>query len=126
MQIAIANATEYPTKSEINPAVNAPENIPTPIMKLFTPRYVPSKPFGIVLKRIIEFDTLKIENAETIIHDDIIAIKSELLPIMFGIKAAAVIIPKILGMYDICVARSSVILAIKRGTKKNIVSRVIV
>ncbi|GDY16216.1 hypothetical protein LBMAG54_10720 [Nitrosopumilaceae archaeon] len=95
-------------------------------MKLFTPRYVPSKPLGIALKIIIEFETLKIENAETIKHDEIIAIKSELTPAMLGISDAATIIPKTLGKYDICVARSSVILEIKRGTKKNIVSNTIV
>ena len=104
----------------------APENIPTPTMKLLTPRYVPSNPFGIVLKRIIEFETLKIENAETIMHDEIIAIKSEYSPIVIGIKVAAVTIPRILGKYEICVACSSEILAINRGTKKNIVNKVIV
>lgn len=72
-----------------------------PTMKLFTPRYVPSKPLGIDLKRIIEFETLKIENAETIIHDEIIAIKSELTPIMLGINKAAMMIPRIRGKYDI-------------------------
>lgn len=97
-----------------------------PTMKLFTPRYVPSKPLGIDLNKIIEFDTLKIENAETMIHDEIIAIKSELTPIIFGINEAAMMIPKILGRYDICVACSSVILEMNRGTKKNIVSNIIV
>jgi len=95
-------------------------------MKLFTPRYVPSKPFGIDLKRIIEFETLKIENAETIIHDEITAIKSELTPIVLGINEAAMMTPKILGKYDIWVARSSVVFEMKRGTKKNIVSNIIV
>ncbi len=91
-------------------------------MKLFTPRYIPSKPFGIALKIIIEFDTLKIENAATIKPDEIIAIKMELFPVMFGINDAATIIPNTLGKYDICVARSSVSIEIRRGTKKNIVS----
>ena len=91
-------------------------------MKLFTPRYVPSNPLGIALKRIIELDTLKIENAETIKHDEIIAIASELTPVMLGINDAAMITPRTLGKYDICVARSSVILEIRCGTKKNIVS----
>lgn len=91
-------------------------------MKLFTPRYVPSKPLGIDLKRIIEFETLKIENAETIRHDEIIATKIELIPVIVGINDAATIIPRTLGKYDICVARSSVSIEIKRGTKKNIVS----
>jgi hypothetical protein len=95
-------------------------------MKLFTPRYVPSKPLGIALKIIIEFETLKIENAETIKHDEITAIKSELIPVILGINDAATIIPRTLGKYDICVARSSVIIEIKRGTKKNIVSNTIV
>jgi len=95
-------------------------------MKLFTPRYVPSKPLGIDLKRIIEFETLKIENAETIKHDEIIAIKSEFVPVIVGINDAAMIIPRTLGKYDICVARSSVRSEIKRGTKKNIVNNTIV
>lgn len=111
---------------ETYPAVKAPKNIPTPVMKLFTPRYVPSNPLGIDLKRIIEFETLKIENADTIIHDEIIAIKSELTPVILGINDAATIIPKTLGKYDIWVARSSVSIEIKRGTKKNIVSNAIV
>jgi len=91
-------------------------------MKLFTPRYVPSKPLGIALKIIIELDTLKIENAETIKHDEIIAIKIELTPVMLGINDAAMITPRTLGKYDIWVARSSVSIEIRRGTKKNIVS----
>lgn len=66
-------------------------------MKLFTPRYVPSKPLGIDLKIIIEFETLKIENAATIKHDDTIAIKSELIPTMLGINDAAMMIPRTLG-----------------------------
>jgi len=95
-------------------------------MKLFTPRYVPSKPLGIDLKRIIEFETLKIENAATIKDDELIAVSNELVPDIIGIKDAAMMIPMILGAYAICVARSSVILEIKRGTKKNIVSNTIV
>ncbi len=111
---------------ETYPAVKAPKNIPTPVMKLFTPRYVPSKPLGIDLNMIIEFETLKIENAETIKHDEIIAIKSELVPVIIGINDPAMMIPRILGKYDICIARSSVKSEIKRGTKKNIVSNTIV
>ena len=111
---------------ETYPAVNAPKNIPTPTMKLFTPRYLPSKPLGIALKRIIEFETLKIENAETIKLVETIAISMELIPIILGINDAAIMIPNTLGKYAICVARSSVTFEIKRGTKKNITSNTIV
>ena len=95
-------------------------------MKLLTPKYLPSKPLGIALKRIIEFETLKIENAETIKLVEIIAVSKELIPIILGINDAAMITPKILGKYAICVARSSDIFEIKRGTKKNIMSSTIV
>jgi hypothetical protein len=95
-------------------------------MKLLTPKYLPSKPLGIALKRIIEFETLKIENAETIKLVETIAVSKELIPTMLGINDAAIMIPKILGKYAICVARSSVIFEIKRGTKKNITSNTIV
>lgn len=95
-------------------------------MKLLTPKYLPSKPLGIALKRIIEFETLKIENAETIKLVEIIAVSKELIPTILGINDAATMIPKILGKYAICVACSSVIFEIKRGTKKNITSSTMV
>jgi hypothetical protein len=82
---------------ETNPAVNAPENIPKPIIKLLTPRYVPSNPFGMDLKIIIELETLKIENAETIKHEEIIATKRESPPVTIGIIDAVVIIPRTRG-----------------------------
>jgi len=66
-------------------------------MKLLTPRYVPSSPFGMDLKIVIELETLKMENAVTIRHEEIIATKSELLPIIIGIIDAVVMIPKTRG-----------------------------
>jgi len=61
----------------INPAINAALKIPIPIIKLFTPRYLPSKPRGIVLNKRIEFDVLNIENAITIILEETAATTNE-------------------------------------------------
>jgi hypothetical protein len=43
------------------------------VIELFTPRYFPSKPCGIFLKKITELAVLKIEKAITIKEAEIIA-----------------------------------------------------
>ena len=106
--------------------MSAPKKIPSPTIKLFTPKNLPSKPRGIVLKRITELAVLKIENADTIRLDDTAATIKESNPLAIGISADAVIIPRIRGKYAICAAFSSEIFAINFGTTKNIASKVIV
>ena len=48
----------YSNDLVIRPAVSAPPNTPMPTIELFTPRYLPSKPLGIVLKKRTEFAVL--------------------------------------------------------------------
>ena len=100
--------------------------MPNPTIKLFTPKNLPSKPRGMVLKRITELDVLKIENADTIKLDEMAATIKESRPLTIGITADAIIIPRIRGKYAIWAAFSSDIFAINFGTTKNIASKVIV
>lgn len=53
---AITNDIVYPKNELTNPEISEAENIPIPTMKLFTPRNLPSKPLGIALKNITEFE----------------------------------------------------------------------
>ena len=52
----MTNDIVYPKYELINPEINDAENIPIPTMKLFTPRNLPSNPFGMALKNITEFE----------------------------------------------------------------------
>ena len=101
----------------IKPAINAALKIPIPIIKLFTPRYLPSKPRGIVLNKRIEFDVLNIENAITIILEETAATTNESKPNVIGIKNAVVSTAATLGINAIVVARSSPNFEISLGTR---------
>lgn len=117
---ATTKVIEYVEDFVMKPAVNAPTKTPVPTIELFTPRYLPSKPFGIVLKNKTEFAVLYMENPTTIKHIDNTVNNNELIPMNALIKNAAMSTPKILGMYDIVVARSSPTFEIIFGaTKKN-------
>lgn len=98
----------------------APANTPIPVTELCTPRYFPSKPCGILLKKITELAVLKMENATTIKHTEIIDTTKMLVPNMTGIINPAIRTAIILGAYEIKVARSSPNLDINLGATKKI------
>lgn len=98
----------------------APANTPIPVTELFTPRYFPSKPCGILLKKITELAVLKMENATTIKHTEIIATTKIPVPSMTGMTNPAIRTAVILGAYEIKVARSSPNLDINLGATKKI------
>ena len=100
MTDAIINDTVYPNVELTTPDTNDATNIPIPTIKLFTPRNLPSKPFGIALKNIIAFDVENIENTITIKHEEITAAKNALSPIITGTNEPQRIIPPILGPYE--------------------------
>ena len=87
-------------------------------MELFTPRYFPSKPCGILLKKIMDVAVLKIEKAITIKEAEIIATAKEPWPIVIGINNPAITTAAILGAYDNDMERTSPIFDINRGAKK--------
>jgi hypothetical protein len=97
-----------------------------PVTALFTPRYFPSNPGGILLKNNTELDVLNIENAITIRHDDIIASGTPEEPVMIGIEIAGINTAKILGMCARVVDRSSPILDMTFGATKKISNMVTV
>jgi hypothetical protein len=102
------------------PAVNAPPKTPNPIMELFTPKYVPSKPFGIALKNKTEFAVVNMENPTIIRHIESIANDNSTNPEKALIKNAATSTPRILGKYAKMVDFSSPSLAIIFGATKKI------
>lgn len=102
------------------PAVRAPPNTPIPTIELFTPRYVPSNPFGIVLKSNTEFAVVKIEKPTTIKHIESIAKESKTKPEKIVIRNAATNTPRILGKYANMVDFSSPNLEMIFGATKNI------
>ena len=97
---AMTNDIVYPNVELITPAIKDATNIPIPTIKLFTPRNLPSKPFGIALKNITEFDVENIENPITMRHEEITAAKKALSPIIIGTKAPQRTMPTILGPYE--------------------------
>ena len=84
-----------------------PAKIPIPVIALFTPRYLPSNPCGILLKKITELEVLKIEKPTTIRHDEIIAMAGPTLPIINGIEIPGITTARTLGTNAMMVARSS-------------------
>lgn len=98
----------------------APANTPIPVTELCTPRYFPSKPGGILLKKITELAVLKMENATTIKHTEIIDTTKTPIPNMRGMTNPAIRTAIILGAYEIKVARSSPNLDINLGATKKI------
>lgn len=101
----------------INPAINAAMKIPIPIIKLFTPRYLPSKPRGMVLNKRIEFDALNNENAITITLEETAATTNESKPIVIGIRNTVASIGTVLGINEIVVVRSSPIFEVSLGIR---------
>lgn len=113
------NEVAYPNNKVICPVERAPIKIPIPVIELFTPRYLPSKPYGMLLNKIKEFEVLKIEKASSIKHAESMATKNELGAIRTGITKPAIKIAIILIGKDIAVEVSSPSRAIIFGTKKN-------
>jgi hypothetical protein len=89
-------------------------------MELFTPRYVPSKPFGIALKSKTEFAVVNMENPTTIRHIDNIANDKSTCPEKMLIKNAAINTPITLGRYARIVDFSSPNFDMIFGTTKKI------
>ena len=119
MADAERNMTAYPRNFVISPVTSEPANIPIPVTALFTPRYFPSNPCGILLKNITELDVLKIENAITIKQDEVIVTGKPKVPTMESKKIAGIITAKILGICARIVDRSSPNLDIIFGAMKN-------
>jgi hypothetical protein len=90
------------------------------VIELFTPRYFPSKPCGILLKNITELAILKTENAITIKHTEITDTMKIPIPNMKGMTSPAMRTAIILGAYAINMARSSPSLVINFGATKKI------
>ena len=101
------NIVAYPRDFVSSPVTSEPTNIPTPVIALFTPRYFPSNPCGILLKNITELDVLKIENPITIRQDDAIVIENPDIPVIKSKETAGIVTAKILGMCASIVDRSS-------------------
>ena len=110
----------YPNEFASCPVDKAPIKRPTVVIELFTPRYFPSKPCGMLLKKITELAVLKIEKAITIKEAEIIATTKDPCPIVIGINKPAISTAAILGAYDNDVERSSPIFDINRGATKKI------
>jgi hypothetical protein len=72
-----------------------------------------------LLKKMTELDVLKIENAITIKHEEIIAKAKPIVPTINGTETPGMTIANTLGMYAVIVARSSPIFAITFGAMKN-------
>ncbi len=102
-----------------SPVTSDPTNTPVPVIALFTPRYLPSNPGGMLLKKITELDVLKIENAITIKHEDTMAKTKPIVPAISDTETAGIITAKIRGKYAIVVDLSSPIFAITFGARKN-------
>ena len=93
--------------------------MPTPVTALFTPRYFPSNPCGILLKNITELEVLKIENAITIKQDDVIVTGKPKVPTMESNEIAGIITAKIRGICARIVDLSSPNFDIIFGAIKN-------
>ena len=126
MDEAERNIAAYPRNFVSSPVTSAPANMPTPVTALFTPRYFPSTPCGILLKNITELEVLKIENAITIKQDDVIVTGKPKVPTMESNEIAGIITAKILGMSARIVDLSSPNLDIIFGAMKNTNNMVII
>jgi hypothetical protein len=104
-----------------SPVTIEPTKTPIPVTALFTPRYFPSNPWGMLLKKITELEVLKMEKPMTIRHDEIIAMRGPVLPIIKGIETPGIATARTLGTNATMVARSSPRVEIIFGaTKKTI------
>lgn len=119
MDEAERNITTYPKNFVSSPVTSEPANIPIPVTALFTPRYFPSNPCGMLLKNITELDVLKIENAITIKQDEVIVTGKPKVPTMESKEIAGIITAKIRGICARIVERSSPNLDIIFGAMKN-------
>jgi len=117
---AVKNKFVYPNKFVSCPVTIAPANTPIPVIELLTPRYFPSNPCGILLKKITELAMLKMENATTIKHTEIIDTTKTEVPNIRGITDPAIRTAIILGAYENKMARSSPNLDINLGATKKI------
>src|SRR5574340_1233427 len=127
MDEAERNIAAYPRNFVSSPVTSEPANMPTPVTALFTPRYFPSNPCGILLKNITELDVLKIENAITIRQADVIVTgKPNDDPAMKNNERAGIITAKILGICAKMVDRSSPNFDIIFGAIKNTSNMVII
>ena len=68
------------------------------MIALFTPRYLPSNPWGMLLKKITELDVLKMENAITIRHEDMIAKAKPIVPTINDTETPGMITAKTRGI----------------------------
>jgi len=105
-----------------SPVTREPTNTPVPVIALFTPRYLPSNPWGMLLKKMTELDVLRIENAMTIKHEDTMAKTKPVAPTINPTETPGMIMPKTRGKYATIVDLSSPIFAITFGAMKNIPS----
>jgi hypothetical protein len=96
--VAETNIVAYPRNFASSPVTSEPRNIPIPVTALFTPRYFPSNPCGILLKNITELEVLKIENAITIRQDDAIVIGKPEVPVTKSNETTGIITAKIRGI----------------------------
>ena len=126
MAEAERNIAAYPSNFVSSPVTSEPANMPIPVTALFTPRYFPSNPCGILLKNITELEVLKIENAITIKQDDVIVTGKPKVPAMKSNEIAGIITAKILGTCARIVDRSSPNLDIIFGAMKNTSNMVII
>jgi hypothetical protein len=101
-----------------SPVTIDPVKTPTPVTALFTPRYFPSNPWGMLLQKITELEVLKIEKPMTIRHDEIIAIRGPIFSIIKGIETPGITTARTLGANATMVARSSPIFEIIFGATK--------
>lgn len=120
------NIVAYPRNFVNSPVTREPANTPMPVTALFTPRYFPSNPCGMLLKNITELDVLKIENAITIMQADVIVTGKPKVPAMKNNDTAGIITAKIRGMCARIVDRSSPNFDIILGAMKNTSSMVII
>lgn len=93
------NIVAYPRDFVSSPVTSEPTNIPNPVTALFTPRYFPSNPCGILLKNITELDVLKIENPITIRQAEVNVMANPDIPVMKSNETAGMVTAKIRGMY---------------------------
>lgn len=126
MAEAERNIAAYPRNFVSSPVTSEPANMPTPVTALFTPRYFPSNPCGMLLKNITELEVLKIENAITIKQDDVIVTGKPKVPTMESNEIAGIITAKIRGMCARIVDLSSPNLDIIFGAMKNTSNMVII
>lgn len=121
MPEAEKNNIAYPKDLVISPVTIDPTNTPTPVTALFTPKYFPSNPCGMLLKNITDVEVLKIENAITIKQADAIVTGKPRLPTTKIDETAGIITATIRGMQanivDLCSPNLEIILGtIKKTT----------